>query len=164
MEPQKEQAKIILPEESFYLAKSKDKDGQIVLMVINSSLRHRRDDAILKQVFGYYCSIVFDYEDVDDNLWPTSEEFSVMRDYVERVDKAIKNDMNHPNALFVARITHAGTCQMIWMLNNPDITIEYLDRVIANKEQEREFEYQIESDVEWDSIGYFLQDFPEKEE
>jgi hypothetical protein len=101
---------------------------------------------------------------MDDNLWPTSEEFSVMRDYVERVDKAIKNDMNHPNALFVARITHAGTCQMIWMLNNPDITIEYLDRVIANKEQEREFEYQIESDVEWDSIGYFLQDFPEKEE
>lgn len=72
--------------------------------------------------------------------------------------------MNHPNALFVARITHAGTCQMIWMLNNPDITIEYLDRVRANKEQEREFEYQIESDVEWDSIGYFLQDFPEKEE
>ena len=34
MEPQKEQAKIILPEESFYLAESKDKDGQMVLMVI----------------------------------------------------------------------------------------------------------------------------------
>lgn len=90
MEPQKEQAKIILPEESFYLAESKDKYGQMVLMVINSSLKERRDDVRLKQVFGYFCSIIFDYKDVDDNLWPTSEEFSVMRDYVERVDKAIK--------------------------------------------------------------------------
>ena len=45
-------------------------------MVINQALNENQNDQGLKQVFGYYCSIVFDYIDVDDNLWPSDKEFS----------------------------------------------------------------------------------------
>lgn len=133
-------------------------------MVINSALKQHKDDAPLKQVFNHYCSVIFDYNDVDDNRWPTSEEFSSMQDYVGTVDKSLKINDEHPNALFVARVTHKGTCQTIWMLHDPQPAIDYLDGVIAEGNQTREFEYSIEGDPEWDNIGYFLQDFPAKDQ
>ncbi len=108
---------------------------------------------------GYYCSVIFSYKDVDDALWPTSEEFSIMQEYVERFDKAIKGDTEHPNALFVARVTHKGTCQMIWMLNNPEIAVDYMDGIISRNDQSRDFEYHIEQDADWNEISWFLQEF-----
>ena len=64
------------------------------------------------------------------------------------------------NALFVARVTYNGVCQVVWMLNNPEIAIEYLDGIIAKGNQIREFDYSIEKDPEWKLIDFFLQDFP----
>ena len=160
----KDTVQILIPDESFYLVESTDADGAKALMVINSSLKHHKDEIPLKEVFGYYCSVIFDYNDVDDNLWPTSEEFSIMQDYVESFDKALKVNDEHPNALFVARVTHKGTCQMIWMLHNAQTAIEYLDGVIAEGNQIREFEYCIEGDPEWSCIEWLLQDFPSKDQ
>lgn len=160
----KETVQILIPDESFDLVESTDSEGARALMVINATLKLHKDDIPLKQVFGYYCSIIFDYNDVDDNLWPTPEEFSIMQDYVETFDKAIKVNDEHPNALFVARVTHKGTCQMIWMLHDAQTTIEYLDGVISEGNQIREFEYSIEGDPEWSCIEWFLQDFPSKEQ
>ena len=75
------------------------------------------------------------------------------------VDKGIKGDPDHPNALFVARVTNGGTCQVMWMLNDPDAAASYLDKMIADGSAVREFEYSIEGDPQWESIGWFLQDF-----
>ena len=160
----KETVQILIPDESFNLVESTDSEGAKALMVINAAFKLHKDDTPLKQVFGYYCSIIFDYNDVDDNLWPTPEEFSIMQDYVGTFDKAIKVNDEHPNALFVARVTHKGTCQMIWMLHDAQTTIEYLDGVISEGNQIREFEYSIEGDPEWKCIEWFLQDFPSKEQ
>ena len=153
---------ITIPDESYALVESPDMEGAKALMVINATLKLHKDDIPLKQVFGYYCSVIFDYNDVDDDLWPTSEEFSIMQDYVETFDKALKVNDEHPNALFVARVTHKGTCQMIWMLHDAQTAIKYLDEVISRGDQIREFEYSIEGDPEWNNIGWFLQDFPSK--
>ena len=128
-------------------------------MVVNASLNEHKDDEALRKVFGYYCSVIFEYKDIDESLWPTSEEFSVMHDYVETFDKALKGDTEHPNALFVARVTQKGTCQMIWMLNNPDMAIEYMDGIISRNDQTRDFEYHIEQDTGWEEISWFLQEF-----
>ena len=160
----KETVQILIPNESFDLVESTDAEGAPALMVINATLKHHKDDTLLKQVFGYYCSVIFDFKDVDDNLWPTSEEFSVMQDYVESFDKALKVSDDHPNALFVARVSHKGICQMIWMLHNAQTAVEYLDGVISAGNQIRDFEYHIEGDPEWNSIEWFLQDFPLKKQ
>lgn len=157
----KNQVNICLPDESFVLAEVRSKDGvELHLMIINKSLGDYKEDVQLKRVFGYYCSIIFEYEDVDENQWPSSEEFAVMQNFTDEFDKALKNDAVHPNALFVARVTsNDGTCQMIWMLNNPDLAINYLDDLIAKGNQTREFEYRIEKDPTWDSIDYFLEGY-----
>ena len=150
---------VTIPEESFALVESTDSEGAKALMVVNASLNEHKDDAALRKVFGYYCSVIFEYKDIDESLWPTSEEFSVMHDYVETFDKALKGDTEHPNALFVARVTQKGTCQMIWMLNNPDMAIEYMDGIISRNDQTRDFEYHIEQDTGWEEISWFLQEF-----
>lgn len=155
---------ICIPEESFAIIESTDLESDKALMVVNRALYENRDDIGLKQVFGYYCSIIFEFVDVDDNLWPTSEEFATMADYGETFDKGLKGDPKHPNALFVARVTHKGTYQMIWMLHNAQTAVEYLDGIIAKDNEIRCFEYHIEGDPEWKEIEWFLQDFPSKEE
>ena len=156
----RETVTVCIPEESLAILESTDLEGAVALMVINQALKEHQDDSDLKQVFGYYCSIIFVYLDVDDNLWPSAEEFSIMRDYVETFDEGLKGAPEHPNALFVARVTHKGTCQMIWMLHNAQTAVEYLDGIIAKGNEVRHFEYHIEGDPEWNSIGWFLQDFP----
>lgn len=159
-----ETVKILIPDESYDLVKSTDADGDEALMVINATLKHHKDDIPLKQVFCWYCSIIFEFNDVDDNLCPTSEEFSIMLDYVETIDKALKVNDEHPNALFVARVSHKGTCQMIWMLHDEQTAIEYLEGVISEGNQIRDFEYRIEGDPEWSCIEWFLQDFHSKDQ
>ena len=151
---------LFIPEESLAILETTDHEGAKALMVVNRALKEHRDNPGLKQVFGYYCSIIFEYVDVDDNLWPSSEEFAIMQDYVETFDKGLKGVPEHPNALFVARVTHQGTFQMIWMLHNPQTAIEYLDEIIAKGNEVRCFEYRIEGDPEWKSLEWFLQDFP----
>ena len=158
----RETVTICIPEESLAILESPDLEGAVALMVINQALNEHQDDSDLKQVFGYYCSIIFEYLDVDDNLWPSAEEFATMQDYVETFDKGLKGLPEHPNALFVARVTHKGTCQMIWMLHNAQTAVEYLDGIIAKGNEVRQFEYHIEGDPEWKSIGWFLHDFPVK--
>lgn len=154
---------LCIPEETLAILETADPEGAKALMVINRALKDHQDYTDLKQVFGYYCSIIFYYVDVDDNMWPSSEEFAIMRDYVESFDQGLKGLPEHPNALFVARVTHKGTCQMIWMLHNAQTAVEYLDEIIAKGNEVRYFEYHIEGDPEWKSIDWFLQDFPTKD-
>lgn len=155
--PKRETVNICIPDESFYLVESVDSEGFPELMVVNASLQHHQDDIPLQRVFNNYCSVMFYFDDVDENDWPGSEEFSVMQACTESFDKALKEDEEHPNALFVARITYKGTCEMIWMIHDSEKAIAYLDGVIAEGNQVREFDYRIEEGVGWDSISRFLQ-------
>lgn len=154
-----DKANISIPEESFSVIESTDKEDNVMLSVVNSSLRRFKEDTTFKRVFGFYCSILFEYKDVDEFQWPSKKEFSTMQKYTENIIKGIKGDSEHPNALFVARVTYKGTCEIICMLNNPDPAIEYLDGIISKGKAKRAFEYRIEGDPEWESIGWFLQDF-----
>ena len=150
------QVMIDIPEEGFAIMEAKDEDGYVSMMVFNTSIWKSRDNAVLKSVFGFHCSVILDYKEIDENLWPSHEEFRQMHDITEEMDKAIKFNEQHPNALFVGRIHYKGTCEMIWVVNNPDITAEYLDGIIARNEQLREFEYRIESDREWKQLDCYI--------
>ena len=81
---------LLIPEETLAIFETADLEGLKALMVINQALKDHQDDSGMKQVFCYYCSIIFNFIDVDDNMWPSSEEFAIMRDYVETFDKGLK--------------------------------------------------------------------------
>ncbi|MDY5459144.1 MAG: DUF695 domain-containing protein [Candidatus Cryptobacteroides sp.] len=157
--PKKKTVYIDIPKESFILLDTTKSEGTKSLMLINDSLRHHKDDTALKRVFAYFCSVTFYYNDIDETLWPSDDEFSIMQEFTESFDKALKVDAGHPNALFVARVTQKGTCNVIWMLHDAQTAIDFLDGVISEGKQIREFEYSIDVDTEWSNIEWFLQDF-----
>ena len=63
-----ETVSLCIPDETLAIIETEDLEGAKALMVVNRALYENQDDSVLKQVFGYYCSIIFDYEDVDDNM------------------------------------------------------------------------------------------------
>ena len=121
-----------------------------------------KNDVQLKRIFGFFCSVIFQFRNLEGSTWPTQEEVAQMQDYTDKIDQALKGDPSHPNALLVARITENGFYQMIWMLNNPHIANEYLNGIVTENRQERDFEYLIEKDLEWNKIDWLLQDFNSK--
>ncbi len=160
---QRRQNKLVefrIPKESFEIIEATDSEGKQVHLMINVTLRNIKNDNRIKQAFGYCCTINFDYCDVDDNLIPTSEEFSIMLDYVRSIDKALKVNDDYPNAILVAVVSYKGTCQVTWMLYNPLTAIKYLDDIITKGKPVREFEYDIQGDSKWGCIDWLLQDFP----
>lgn len=159
---EQEGIKLVLPQEVFSMVSGGDKDGPQILMVINTSLKDRKNDVQLKRIFGFFCSVIFQFRNLEGSTWPTQEEVVQMQDYTDKIDQALKGDPSHPNALLVARITENGFYQMIWMLNNPHIANEYLNGIVTENRQERDFEYLIEKDLEWNKIDWLLQDFNSK--
>ena len=90
---------------------------------------------------------------------PTHEESEFVYEYFEKLDSAIRGDVNHPNALFLARITWNGTLEAIWQVNEPEIVHKYLQNIIEEKSYPREMDDRIEYDAKWENVSYYTQDF-----
>lgn len=151
-QPQTVEVKI--PENRYSLVHS-SRDDKPAVIVVNSGIREFEP----KDVFGWTCSLIMDFQDLAQNGMPTREESDIVLDYFEKLDADIRGDKIHPNALFLARITWNGTFEAIWQVNNPKIVHEYLQQIIAEKSCPREMQYKIEYHAKWENVEYFLQDF-----
>lgn len=151
-QPQTVEVKI--PENRYSLVHS-SRDDKPAVIVVNSGIREFEP----KDVFGWTCSLIIDFQDLAQNGMPTREESDIVLDYFEKLDADIRGDEIHPNALFLARITWNGTFQAIWQVHDPKIVHEYLQKIISEKSCPRDMEYRIEYHAKWENVEYFLQDF-----
>ncbi|MCQ2256884.1 MAG: DUF695 domain-containing protein [Bacteroidaceae bacterium] len=152
---QTKQESVIIPEEQFSVFGC-TLDDKPAVVVANSSLRKFKS----KNVFGWTCSLVIDFKETAENNMPTKEEFDFVLNYFEQLDSVIRGDKNHPNALFLARVTWNGTFEAIWQVNNPEIVSQYLQSIIDDKTYPREMDYRIEKDSKWKKVKWYLQKFP----
>lgn len=148
---------IIFPKDEFAVVNS-SYDGKPAVIVVNTGLRKFK----AKDIFGWSCSLVLEYKDLAENGMPTSDESNFVYQYFEQLNDAIKGDPSHPNAVFLARITHNGTLEAIWQVNNPDVVHKYLQQIIEEKSYPREMDYRIEYDAKWTNVDWYLQDFSKK--
>lgn len=139
-----------IPEEKFVVAES-FADGMPAIIVVNTSLRKFKH----KELYGWTCSLVIKFKETAMNGMPTMDESNFIYNYIEELDKTIKGDSDQPNALFLARITWNGTCEIIWQVKDPDIVHEYLGGIITNKNYPRELDYRIEFDKKWDRVSVY---------
>ena len=151
---QTKNVEVEIPEDHYALVESSVDDLPAVI-VVNTALR----DFKAKDVFGWSCSLIIDYKELAQNGMPTHEESELVYEYFEKLDSAIRGDVNHPNALFLARITWNGTLEAIWQVNDPEIVHKYLQNIIAEKSYPREMDYRIEYDAKWENVSYYTQDF-----
>lgn len=145
---------IFFPKDEFALVRS-SYEGMPAVIVVNTGLREFK----ARDIFGWSCSLIIDYKDLAENGMPTSEESDLVYHYFEQLNEAIKGDPEHPNALFLARVTNNGTFQAIWQVNNPEVVHNYLQQIIEEESYPREMDYRIEYDGEWKNVEWYLQVF-----
>ena len=127
-------------------------DGLPGVAIVNSSMLKFK----ARDVFGWYLSVIIDYNDVAENGMPTNEESNVVLNYFDQLDAAIRGDEEHPNAVFIARVTQNGMLHAIWQVNNPELTNQYLQGIINDKSNPRELEYIMEYDATWKESNVYL--------
>lgn len=139
-----------IPEEKFAVVES-TVDDKPAIIVVNTSLRKFKH----KKQYGWTCSLVISYKETALNGMPTTEESDFVYNYIEELDKTIKGDSLQPNALYLARITWNGTCEVIWQVKDPKVVHEYLGVIINAKTYPRELDYRIEFDEKWEKVSVY---------
>lgn len=147
---EKGQKRVKIPEEKFSVVESFANEKPAII-VVNTSLAKFKH----KKLYGWTCSLVIQYKDTAMNGMPTTEESEFVYNYIEELGKVIKGDTNQPNAVFLARITWNGTCEVIWQVKDPKKVHEYLGGIIINKTYPREMDYRIEYDKKWEKVSIY---------
>ena len=144
--------KVLIPEEDYSILNFRQEDLPGVA-VVNISLR----DFEPKEVFAWHLSIMVELNDLGENGMPTKSEVDVIDNYGDFLDDRIKGeDKDKPNALFLARITWNGTRELIWRVYDPEIANDFLQELIEEGNQVREFDYRMENDEEWKLAEWHL--------
>ena len=146
----KDNEKVMIPEEQFALA-TVPSDDRPAVIVANTSLRKFKH----KKLYGWTCSLVIKYKETAEKGMPTAEESEFVYNYIEELDKNIKGDPDNPNALFLARVTWNGTCEVIWQVKDPEAVHKYLGGIITGKTYPRELDYRIEHDPKWKGVAIY---------
>lgn len=143
--------KIRIPEEEFAVVQCAFDETPAVI-VVNTSLSKFKH----KDVFAWSCSLVIRYKDLAENGMPTAEESDFVYQYLEELSTQIIGDPSHPNALYLARVTWNGTCEVIWQVYDPEPVNEFLKGIIESESYPREFDYKMEYDAKWDKVSWYL--------
>ena len=121
--------------------------------VINAALQHFEP----KEVFGWHLSIMIELEDLIENAMPSVAEREVIDPLGEQLDDLVKGeDIEKPNALFLARITWNSTQELIWRVNDPEPVHEALQNIIEQDSSPRGFDYRMEADDKWQLANWHL--------
>ncbi len=139
-----------IPEEKFAVVES-SADGKPAIIVVNTGLRKFKH----KELYGWTCSLVIKFKDTAMNGMPTTDESNYVYNYIEGLDRIIKGDAPEPNALYLARITWNGTCEVIWQVKDPKVVHEYLGSIIKTETYPRELDYRIEHDEKWEKVSVY---------
>lgn len=143
---------IRFPKDEFMVA-STSIDGLPAVVVVNSAMNKFK----ARDVFGWYLSLIIDYNELSENGMPTPEESQFVMDYFETLDAGIRGDVNRPNAVFIARETHNGKLHAIWQVNNPELANQYLQGIINGESYPREMEFIMEYDATWKESDIYLE-------
>ena len=150
--------RVIIPEEKYQIIEFKQEDLPGI-GVINLSLVEFEP----KEVFSWHCSIMIDFENFIENGMPTNEDVLKAEKFEDYLDENIKGENKEkPNALFLGRITWNKTRELIWRVFEPELTNDFLTKIIEEKSYPFEFDYKIEDDTEWKLADWHLKNITEK--
>jgi len=143
--------RVIIPDENYQILEF-EQENLPGVAVVNSSLKRFEP----KEVFSWHCSLMLELENLIENGMPSKEEIEIIDEFGDYLDRMIKVNDEHPNALFLARITWNGTRELIWRVFDPEVTNEFLSKLINNNNNSREFDYRIDLDEDWKLAEWHL--------
>ncbi|MDE6341318.1 MAG: DUF695 domain-containing protein [Muribaculaceae bacterium] len=142
---------VSIPEERFTCADVRI-DGKPYVCVLNEALM----EVSPKDPFRWYLSLIMTFENTVGDHMPDRDDTERMQDFIEYLCERLAGDKNHPNAVFLGRVTGNGETQAMWYVNNPGRAAVFLHSVISSGNYPFHFEYVIEEDTEWKEAHYWL--------
>jgi Family of unknown function (DUF695) len=147
--------KVLIPDEYYSILNFRQEELPGVA-VVNTALRSFEP----KEVFAWHLSIMLQCEELIDNGMPSKTEVKIIDELGDFLDDKIKGEnKERPNALFLARITWNTTRELIWRVNDPEISDKFLKDFIKNTSAIREFDYRIDNDEHWKLTEWHLKEW-----
>jgi len=107
-------------------------------------------------VFRWHLSIMFQLQDLIENGMPSLAERAVLDPFGDELDLDLKGDVDHPNALFLARITWNASRELIYRVHDPELANDILQHLINAETYPREFDFRMDDDPEWSLATWHL--------
>lgn len=145
-----ESIRLIVPEESLIAVEMRI-DGKPYVGIFNKGLSGFNH----KDVFGWYLSVIIDYDRTVGDGMPDEDDSMKMQDFSDALTEELAGDQVHPNALFFGRVTGDGYTQIMWYVNDPAIADKFLKGLIDSKAYPFEFEYEMTHDPTWEEAAYW---------
>ena len=146
--------RVVLPAPSYWVIEFVQ-EGRPGIAEVNVGLR----DFQPRVVFGWHCSVMLHFEDVTGDGTPSAADAALADGFEAALDAAVKGStVAKPNALPLARITWAGTRELIWRVCDPAPVAALLEERIARRDYALLFDYRLDRDVEWALAEWHLRD------
>ncbi len=144
--------RVLIPDEDCQLVEFTQDDLPGV-MVVNQALA----DFEPKEVFSWHLSVMLNFEDLIENGMPSQEEREIIDPYGDYLDEHFRGqNLDKPNALFLARITWNKTRELIYRIYDPEPVNDFLTKEIEKKQYPRQFDYRIDPDENWKLASWHL--------
>jgi len=118
------------------------------------------------EVFCWHLEIIFGAVDLVDNGMPSPAESALLFELTDEIEAAIlatRTERDAINALFLARSTWNGTCELAFYVHDPEIVNDLLQALLPSREWIRGWRYHMKEDVGWEEAGQVFKLFaPER--
>jgi hypothetical protein len=134
----------MLPKPYFALVDT-SRGGDPAIVVVNTAVR----GLPYRDSFPWHLIIRVACKFITHNGMPTIEELPALDKFESIVSKAL---LHAENAAFFARVTCRGERELIYRVRNPGAADEILKSIIDGQANEREWDYHIENDPDWELV------------
>lgn len=153
---------IILPQQREVLMTTK-RDGLAEVIAVNEALLSFPHSTI----FPWYLCVTLEAKELIDNGMPSPTESALLFQTGDEIEASVlagRTEHGADNALFLARSTWNGLRQLLYYVHDPEITHLALQALLASRTWERDWDYRMEEDVDWEKAAYVFQLFPQADE
>jgi Family of unknown function (DUF695) len=153
------EVRIVVPETHYTLFDT-SRNGLPEVIVVN--------DALLAfphiEIFPWYLKVTIEARDLVEDGMPSEGESQLLFEIGDAIEEAIvggQTEHGGQNALFLARSTWNALRELRYQVHNPKITDNALKQLLAGKEWQRPWAYEMKADEEWVHAGFVFQLFPQ---
>lgn len=107
-----------------------------------------------KPLFRWFLSLAVKIDNPTDEGMPQSDNSENILDFCDYLDKFVKKNLNHPNAVYLGRLTGDGQIQIMWYVYDAELAHKDLQSIINSTEYA--FNYEMRQDVEWKEAQYWI--------
>lgn len=125
------------------------------------------NDALLSfahaSIFPWHLRIEIEVLDLAENGMPAHAESQLLFGIGDRIESAVlsgRTQFGGENALFLARSTWNGIRELHFQVHDPEITHAALQQLLTSEEWQRDWEYRMHDDPEWQYAAAIFQLFP----